>query len=85
MSITMFDDTDQKGIKCIITFNETDKHYNVLVSYKDTQLEESFLSMYDPIFGMDVSDRAKAMEIAENFALQIEEQYELLPSISEDI
>lgn len=77
MISTMFKTSDNLGINCKVDYDSEASLYIVIVSYKDTILTKSVKAMYEPRFGIDISDNANIMEIADNFAIEIEQKYGL--------
>ena len=72
--IKVYENIDHLGFKCIVEYDEITNNYLVEVTYSGCIKTEEFLAFNVPIYGIDLADLAKAQEIAERLAKEIEEE-----------
>lgn len=70
--ITFWEDTDKLGITAKCEFSN--EEFQVSVHKGNVIEKESFSPNFEPIFGMDVIDMNKSMEVAERLAIKLEKR-----------
>ena len=74
---SLVDTKDEKGISLLVSYSQEMKTFKVDVGFGSKTLTEEFNARHEPLFGMDVADRAEAMDIAEELAKKIETEFKL--------
>ncbi len=72
--IKFWDDTDKDGFHAKCEYNTETRLYIVTVEKNGITKEETFMSGWEPRFGMDVYDLNRSTEIAEKLATEIEHE-----------